>query len=104
MIKYILVLLFLIGGLTLSAQSAVEGNAEEINIYPNPANDYFMVDNDVAINRLQVFNVIGRQMKDYLVLNQQQQFNISDLNSGLYLVRFLDEKGNIITTKRINKR
>ncbi len=104
MIKYILVVFFMIGGLSLSAQSGIDGNSEEINIYPNPATDYFMVKNEVAVNRLQVFNVIGRQMKDFLVLNEQQQFNIGDLNSGLYLVRFLDEKGNIITTKRINKR
>jgi hypothetical protein len=38
------------------------------------------------------------------VNNDGQQYGVSDLPRGLYLVQVVDRSGNVITTQKINKR
>jgi len=68
-------------------------------IYPNPANDYFMVSDPSIIRQLTVYSVDGRVAKQ--VRRPNQRIDISDLPSGLYLVRMIDEDGLEINDKLI---
>jgi hypothetical protein len=67
------------------------------NLYPNPATDVvnLNIDNiDNAELTLTIYNVIGKLIRSEIVPQNQRQINVSDLNSGIYLVT-LESKGLI---------
>jgi Secretion system C-terminal sorting domain len=76
-----------------------------INVYPNPATDFISLTNDnSSVQRVMVYNLIGRLTKTFEVEYEEQRFTVSDLPDGLYLVRLMDKTGKIVVTQRINKR
>ncbi|MDD3858882.1 MAG: T9SS type A sorting domain-containing protein [Bacteroidales bacterium] len=60
-----------------------------VNIYPNPATDYITVstenlnNTDLTVN---IYNVIGALVKSETLLQDQEQLNIEDLESGIYML------------------
>ncbi len=77
---------------------------ENIKIYPNPASNYIKLSNSYDIERLEIFNVIGRKVKSFHDLAEGTLHDISDLARGIYLVRMIDRNNDILITKRISKR
>lgn len=78
----------------------------DIQIYPNPAKDYIVVDyGDYA--KLEGFSLKITDAKSVTVFNdaitqKQSQINLSSLNgTGLYLVHLLDAGGSIVDVKKI---
>jgi ligand-binding sensor domain-containing protein len=71
-----------------------------MNIYPNPASDMITVIIDPSINpslTLKIYNITGSLVKTELVKENQQQINVSDLNSGIYMVEI---KSKNVTSKK----
>ncbi|MEL6811218.1 MAG: choice-of-anchor B family protein [Bacteroidota bacterium] len=70
----------------------------EFAIFPNPATTKLTVSSkDEAITQVEIFNVLGQQVMNMTFANNfSQTLDISNLNSGLYLV-----KVNNSTTKRL---
>ena len=60
-----------------------EINANNINIYPNPASDIIYVDVDESFNAL-IYNYQGQVVKNVVVDNGQ--INVSDLANGIYFL------------------
>lgn len=84
--------------------SATERNSEEPTIFPNPATEHIMVqDNYSEVRYIEVFNVVGRKITDFSVRHDGEKYNISELPRGMYMVRLLDRNRNIIRTQRISK-
>ncbi|MDD3739891.1 MAG: T9SS type A sorting domain-containing protein [Bacteroidales bacterium] len=60
-----------------------------VRIYPNPASDYITVsteninNTDIIVN---IYNVIGALVKSKTLLQDQEQLNIGDLGSGIYML------------------
>jgi hypothetical protein len=74
-----------------------------IRIYPNPVIDYFMLTDDTdQIDRVVVYNIIGRQVKSYKVVDNFK-YTVNDLPEGIYIVRLLNKTGGTIRTIRLNK-
>jgi hypothetical protein len=67
------------------------------NIYPNPSTDYFFISNTVS--KVEIFSISGQLVKTYTDQTTGYQYNISDLNSGMYLVKIVDENNRVKTTK-----
>ena len=65
-----------------------EINANNINIYPNPASDVIYVDVDESFNAV-IYNYQGQVVKNVNVDNGQ--INVSDLTAGIY---FLEIRAN----------
>ena len=78
-------------------------NAENlIQIYPNPANNYFRINK--SINSLQIFDVTGKSVKSFKGdFTGNDDFDISDLTQGLYLVKIENLAGASSTTKLIKQ-
>jgi hypothetical protein len=89
-----------------AAQSSGAVTAKTANqrVFPNPATDYIMLqDDDNSVKIIEVYNVIGRKVLQYRVGTAAEKYDISELPLGMYMVRMLDGKGNIMRTQRISK-
>jgi len=72
---------------------------EQILIYPNPVKEVLNIESTYPINEIKIYNVLG-----VLVMEQQNpkyQINISNLPSGLFVVKLNTGQGTI--TKKIIK-
>ena len=79
-----------------------EVDLEEINfasteVYPNPMNDVLYIDGDDVVN-VTIFNAVGQQV---MSVENKNVVDVSSLNNGLYFVRLVDDKGNILLKKVI---
>jgi hypothetical protein len=80
-----------------------EGVGDQINVYPNPATNYFRLKNGEDVHTVLIYNIVGRQVKRFNVNSTQDRFTIQDLNKGMYVVRLFDDSNNVIQTIRMNK-
>ncbi|MBB4800453.1 1,4-alpha-glucan branching enzyme [Flavobacterium nitrogenifigens] len=84
----------------LAIENFEKGNA--VSLYPNPVADYFTL-NFVA-SKVQIYAVTGQLVKIFNTNgNTDFQFSVSDLNTGLYLVKTLDENNKVQVVKFIKK-
>lgn len=82
----------------------LNNKAEEPKVYPNPAIEYFMLeDNNSDVRHLEVYNIIGRKLLNFSVKHNGEKYDVSALPKGMYMVRMLDNNGNIVRTQRISK-
>lgn len=68
--------------------------APSIKLYPNPANNYFKLNE--STNKVEIISLSGQVVKSF-DKNQaaDHQFSISDLKTGLYMVKVLDGNNEI---------
>ena len=76
----------------------------DIRVFPNPAVNYFEVTTDSDIDRIVVYNLLGREVRAYRSFGIGQQYDLSGLPDGLYLVSLMDNRRGILKTVRLNKR
>lgn len=70
--------------------------ANKFKLYPNPANDILNITNNenLKINALALTDVNGREIKKQT--SNFDYINISNLQKGIYFLKFETEKGNFI--------
>ncbi|RRO25588.1 M12 family metallo-peptidase [Flavobacteriaceae bacterium 14752] len=80
-----------------------EFSQNDISVYPNPVNDLLNINSEVALDKLEIFDINGKLIFKKQ-LNQQLDVvtNLSFLNSGIYFMKLEGEKSSII--KRIIKK
>jgi diaminopimelate epimerase len=80
-------------------------NTSGVKVFPNPATDYFSIQDDFDIvEKVVVYNMIGRVMKNYTTANNNNnRYTLNDLPEGLYIIRLLNSRGGTIKTIRLNK-
>lgn len=61
-----------------------------VNVYPNPASDRVYVDFNKPI-QVAVYNIAGIRLKTKLIRSSADYINIGDLQSGVYLIRSLND-------------
>lgn len=72
---------------------------EKISMFPNPANTVLYIEINKAISKVEIFNASGQRVK---VVNTKN-IPISELSSGIYVVKVTLENGNEWTNKLIKK-
>jgi hypothetical protein len=80
--------------------SLTENTLEEksIKFYPNPTNGIVQYESEEPLVRLEVFDIKGQAQ--YIVFNpNQQEFDMTDLAAGTYLIRFENRKGKTGTIR-----
>ncbi len=75
---------------------------QDVQIFPNPTSNVFVMTENSIVEELTVFNIIGRPIRTFKARNGQQ-YDVRDLATGLYLVRMTDKDGKIIKTVRMTK-
>lgn len=68
----------------------------KFDIYPNPADDYIRISSLALNDIVEIYDITGK-----IILKQPsvKEINISDLQSGMYIVRLVSEKGKYKTQK-----
>ena len=77
--------------------SIFENNLSAVNIYPNPFEDFIIIESSLQISELRMYDMQGR------LVSQQKENVISTigLNSGLYTLVIIDGKQKTKTRKII---
>lgn len=63
-----------------------------VTVYPNPAEQFIMLDGINETAKVDIFNITGQRVKSFSVETNGEQMDISDLNSGIYLTRVNEAK------------
>lgn len=57
-----------------------------INLYPNPASDFFIINTEEPINTIEIYSYDGKLIQTYINLNDNK-IDVNHLNSGLYFIK-----------------
>lgn len=71
------------------------------NIYPNPTNGILNITTDKEIQKISLFDVLGKQIMD--VTFNASTINMSDIKSGVYVLKAHFKDGDTIIKKIIKK-
>ena len=87
---------------SLYANPALSNNVAEINnfkfnLYPNPASDILNIEFNEAIKSVEIYSLQGQKV----IETNQTEINISNLASGMYIVKVQDLRGSFATKKLI---
>lgn len=84
----------------LAIEDFEKGNT--VNLYPNPVSDYFTL--NTAVAKVQVYSISGQLVKNFASNgNVDFQFGVSELQTGLYIIKASDESGKTQVMKFIKK-
>ena len=75
-----------------------ENEANSVALYPNPTANRFTVEGQ-GLNHVSVYNAIGQMVYEANCQGDVMEINMSDVESGIYMVRIATESG--IVTKRV---
>ena len=73
----------------------------QVSVYFNPADNNLYIRSKTALSKVAIYNVVGSQVKEYG--NVAQSVNVSDLNTGVYIIRLTDTNGKTVTSRFIKK-
>ncbi len=74
--------------------------SSKVSVYPNPANEFLNISSSVEINKVEVYNLLGKKVLSSLKLNDNN-LNISSLANGIYMIKLTS--GDSVATKKIIK-
>lgn len=74
---------------------------ENVNLSPNPSNGFFTV--NISTAQVAVYSITGQMVKRFQGQIDGGQYDVSDLKSGLYLVKITDENRREKTLKLIKE-
>lgn len=74
-----------------------------LSVYPNPVSDRLNIDYKENISNLTVYDLSGRSVKSFTSNNRNNSIDVSDLKSGIYMLRIETENNNVSTVKFIKK-
>lgn len=83
---------------TLSSSDFSQNNLE-VKLYPNPVRDILNIDIENDIQSIEIYNIQGQKV----LSSNQKQINVSDLATGMYMVRIQDVDNSIATKKIVIK-
>ena len=76
-------------------------NKKNMTVYPNPASDYFVINNANDVVSVKMYDISGRVVKSKLEA-VDNRFDISDLENGVYTVS-IETKTGTVSRKLIKK-
>ena len=72
-----------------------QNKLDELNVYPNPASDFIVVENSKG-SKFRVFDMLGVEVLNFVSDNDISEIKIDHLNCGQYI---MIEEGNSISTR-----
>ncbi len=78
-------------------------NNVNIAVYPNPATEYIKLSSTVSKNNISIYDMTGKKVFTAQQVENNQNFNISGLPIGIYIVEINDVNGNNHVTRLVKK-
>ena len=77
-----------------------------ISVYPNPASDFFSIDQftEGLISAVEVYSLSGSLVAQFDYSGINAKFNIPTLESGVYFVQFLDKNSHLLGRSKLVKK
>lgn len=88
------------GTVSLSSTNFKDLNKKFV-ILPNPTTHSFEIKNNTNFKSISIYDNLGRQVKEFL--KPESNYNITDLNSGIYYVRVKDNNGKVFEKKLVKQ-
>ncbi|GAA3631692.1 hypothetical protein GCM10022397_16580 [Flavivirga jejuensis] len=85
---------------------SVENGNTKVSIftfYPNPVEDELFVLGTQKIKRIEIIDVLGKSVADYVFNKSIIKIGVSELKSGIYLIQVTNESGKLETKRLIVK-
>jgi len=76
---------------------------DDLVIYPNPTTESFQLMNDASVSNISIYNIVGRLEKTFNHSNGMIH-DVTDLRSGMYLVRLENKNGDVLKSMRLSKK
>jgi len=57
------------------------------NASPNPAKDYIKLSASKTIDKIEIYNILGQQVKNLSLNKTQSNVDVSSLSKGIYIVK-----------------
>ncbi len=81
-----------------STTSVIEIN-DLTNLYPNPTNNILHLESKRKIKHIEIYSADLRLLQRTLVNSYQFSIDVSSLNSGTYLLKYILDSGELVTQK-----
>src|SRR5690606_15023804 len=79
----------------------VTRSEDNVLLFPNPANDNInVVFPNMEIKSIAVYNLIGKAVKIFKVNGNSAKLDIADVPSGIYFIRLMNDRGQIMATRK----
>ena len=75
----------------------------ELRVFPNPTTDSFSVVDNLLINEIVLYNIIGRKVKEF-AFESNKKYSLAELPDGMYFVSMVSYENGVLKTVRISKR
>jgi hypothetical protein len=86
---------------TISALSTSNFDEDKIKIYPNPTSGILNIQTDnISEFNIEIFDLIGKKVGQF---SNQNQLDISNYKSGIYLIKITDLQSNMTITQKVIK-
>ena len=79
--------------------SEIVENTEMVMVYPNPVIDYVYVVGNVT--SCEIYDLVGKRVKS--ISTNMEEIRVTDLNTGIYMMRFVTDNGNVVTHKIVKR-
>lgn len=66
--------------------------SNQLFLYPNPVSDNLMIDGANLNGIVSIYNSLGEKMKEFKIVNEKTEFNVSAFSKGIYYISYLDGK------------
>jgi hypothetical protein len=73
----------------------------DLNIYPNPVQSYFVIDTKRQYDKIEIFNSLGESVK--VVNSTDNKISVKDLSPGIYTVALSSESGFYASKKLLKQ-
>jgi predicted dienelactone hydrolase len=68
-------------------------NFNDLKVYPNPANEFLIVENNVEIKTLLIIDVVGRVIYSSSLNENKQNINVKTFDDGIYYLKVTNKSG-----------
>jgi len=74
--------------------------SNDVNMYPNPANNSFKIRATNTIDRITIYNTLGQKIQELSPNKINENIDVSSLKNGLYFIQ-VESEGKSVTSKLI---
>ncbi len=80
-----------------------ENTTESVLFYPNPVDDVIYMRGDVVA--VEIYDLVGKMLENSQkgIWKNVEEIRVTDLESGVYMMRIFTQNGNVVTKKFIKK-
>jgi hypothetical protein len=75
--------------------------ADQIAVYPNPANNMVSINysSDITVERIDITNELGQKVKSIIPISENTQVSTTELAEGIYFINLYSNSGQLITKR-----